>query len=641
MARQYLLFVILTLADGVPSLLFMLHLTFSDSCATEHSNDMYKPRELSNFNTVRATWEARDREQTLPKPPVAVSKLAPLQPLPNGMRRLSSRSFTMFSGQLNPFRSKGSVRGRQSSTGAPAATKSKTSFRTLGSRDSSVNIASENQQPQHHHAQYTVLNTSISDYPHPPLPKSRTTSFLPIPYKQATTSLVRLDPEEPALVHSQRSASLFRSRIPTPSGLREHPSVKSTRTAASRTFAGLRKPSSSRLQRASTQPNLLTATGRKASEFARKGAPKTSYSEEAAPLLETTAEEDERLIPERTALQRHGADKGREYLPKRQVQFTHQLEEYPPSCEWNQSRDFEYEFAPLVSTTSLTQTNNIEVLRTPQRVRSCPQRTELPFSSNRVIQCHRLLSPILPQSPPASSLPIVHEQMPLTPITAHQDVYEMLQRKARAKSSNPVIEEEGRESEWSPSFGRDTPPNPTPAHKQVGESQPAAYWAGRFMSLKDSLLSNSFDLHHRLTAPSDTESSNTSSASLIFLPVNKDSILIPEVQQAIQIFDMLERHCTTEAASRSLLDFRNAWANKHRLPSVARYLPRKRRPNSWVPGLVDKEGLAKSTGSQGSYRKLSFMERLKMKSRKSSGKSEKSATRTSGCSNEDREGLLS
>jgi hypothetical protein len=583
---------------------------------------MYSPRELSNFNAVRAIWEARDREQTLPKPPVAVSKLTPLQALPNGMRRLSSRSFTMFNGQLNPFRSRASTRGRQSSTDIPNAITPKTSFKTPGSRDSSGNIVPKNPRPQLHRAPYTVLTTPIPDYSPPPLPKSRTTSFLPIPSKPATTSPVKSDPEEQALVHSQSTRSLFRSRIPTPSGFREQTNIKSTRNVASRAFAGLRKPSSSRFQRSITQPNLITATGRKASEFARKGASKYDFSEDAVPLLETTAEEDEGLISEKIAIQGDAADRRLKYVPKRQVQFPHQLDEYPHSNEWNRSRDFEYEFVPSASATRLIRTNSVEALRTAQRVKSCAQRTEPSLTSNRVIQCHQLLSPILPQSPTAPFLPAVHEQMQLSPIATHQDADEMSQQSARSKRSNPEeVEEESKESEGSPSLRCGTTANPIPLHKQVSQAQPAAYWAGRFMSLKDSILNNSFDLHHRLISPSDTESSNTSSTSLIFLPVNKESILTPEVQQAKQIFDMLELNCTTEAAVRSLLDFRNAWANKHRLPSVQRYLPWNPRPNSWVPGLVEEE-LAKATDSQGSSRKLSFIERLKMRSRKSSGKSE-------------------
>jgi hypothetical protein len=604
---------------------------------------MYRLPERSNFDAVRATWEARNREETLPKPLLADSKLQPLQTLPNGTRRLSSRSFTMFNGQFNPFRSKGFVRGRQSSAGVPASSSSKSSSFRMGSRDSSSNVTSENQQPNFQHTPTAVLTTTVPDHPVPHLIRSKTTSFLPIPTKSVTTLPAKPEPEQPVLIHSQSTNALFRSRIPTPTGLRQPTGVKFKRTAASRAFAGLRKPSSSHLQRANTQPNLVTATGRRASEFARNGAPNPGIFEEAAPLLESTVEEDEEPTPGRIISQKSAIETGQEYRLQRHAKLPHRLNSLQASSECNMGMDFEYEFAPSASVSRFTQPINSEVNTTPQAVKSRVQQGEPHLSSNRVIHCHQLLSPILPRSPPVPPLlPAVQEQLSLTPACIHWDQCEMHNLKAKSKSGVQLdFDEKSKESEASPSLGHNTSTNPIPLHKQVSKAQPAAYWAGRFISLKDSLLNGNFDLNRRITSPSEIDS-NESSSSLIFVPLNKDSMYTPEVQQAIHVFETLEKTCTTDAAVGSLLDFRNIWASNAKLPSVERYLSQRPRPNSWVPELGLEDDLNKSTGSQGSYRKVSFMERLKMRSRKSSTKSEKSTGGggVGGGCEDDRKGLL-
>jgi hypothetical protein len=155
------------------------------------------------------------------------------------------------------------------------------------------------------------------------------------------------------------------------------------------------------------------------------------------------------------------------------------------------------------------------------------------------------------------------------------------------------------------------------------------------MSINDALMNESYGLHNPPNGTASTASSSSSPAQAP--PSGKPTA--PEVQQALKVFERLEEYCVTREARRSLALFRNRWAMQSGMPFVAREIPAERRPS---PGgdaanpAAEYLGKYGGLGSQDPERKISFMERLKMKRRKSSGRSEKS----SGTLEEEQTGLL-
>ncbi|KAF2425234.1 hypothetical protein EJ08DRAFT_403858 [Tothia fuscella] len=349
---------------------------------------MYKQSGSSNFSTVRATWEAREQSPSKPllavanTPNTTIAALTPLTQLPNGVRRLSSRSFTMFNGQFNPFRSKGPRKSSSNETDAKRSTNN--NFPKTGSRESSTNVSA------HQDGSYMVLSSSLPDAT--ALPRSRTMSFLPVPTKSATKQ------ERPPLVTSKSTASLFRSHIPKTQIPSAPKSDKGKGNVATRAFTNLRKSSSSYLTRSATQPNLTTIAGRKASEIPRQTVHKPSFTSEIAPLLESE-EEDEEPSPKS---QRRLTNATFKY-PQANTGFTPaRMDALDTLPQQNNVAEPEFQFGPSVSRTT-PPNEGIEELDTPQTVRPfrMVRRSEPQLSSSpHVVPVHRLLSPVQPISPP-------------------------------------------------------------------------------------------------------------------------------------------------------------------------------------------------------------------------------------------------
>jgi hypothetical protein len=137
------------------------------------------------------------------------------------------------------------------------------------------------------------------------------------------------------------------------------------------------------------------------------------------------------------------------------------------------------------------------------------------------------------------------------------------------------------------------------------------------MGLNDRLLNDSFDVTTRPINEDEVESSSGSTVSLprTAQPSGKQS---SESQRAKRIFKTLDETCTTDAARRSLLIFRNMYAIRMKMPELKCEIP----PTPKVEEEIKEELLSSSIGYggvSGGNRKMSFIERLR--GRKASSRS--------------------
>lgn len=621
------------------------------------------------------------------------SKLKRLSSFPNVMSPFSSFKRSFSRNRQISQESSSSKKSRKSSAAitAPSSTnpsrKSSASFahpRTPPptpryppvSKPAPTQVPARSQLPRSTTTSYLQLHPqndeSISQ--RPMLPHSRTTTVLPrsripTPSNQQARLPTPLDPtgsgvHQYHLGHSRReSYVLFQSdeprpptRIPTPLKRSSVDYAKVKHIGASRAFADV--GDGHHPVRSKTESNLLAAidrkpvrAGRRESSFRESFRPDSS----TAPLIESSAENNPSFSP-----YKYDDSYENGLSPTGSFDGGVQCAEYAFSPrKYTPSKALENAMAASANTSPLKDQTNRP--RTPSTIKRLENSTAAPsqprLSSGHMIKSYQLLQPIQPADAPTPQLPRLASSNSLqTP---------------RAPTTNPN----------RPSVSRPTPlrtstelnstdelsPTPTaPANslawrlmRQVTSFQPPSYWAGRFMSLHDRMLNESFDVDSRPTSSSDIlrtrPSADGRSSSRSTLPAYADT----ELDRCRRIFEELEGRCGDYDALRSLRAFQNAYAKRNGVSALECDVPpelmqligataKSSAVKAPTPGLgLAKTGTKESSvsavsgdgagGGASAPRKTSFMDRLWMargrpgKGRKSSGKS----------GEDDRKGLMS
>ncbi|KIW08376.1 uncharacterized protein PV09_01292 [Verruconis gallopava] len=232
-----------------------------------------------------------------------------------------------------------------------------------------------------------------------------------------------------------------------------------------------------------------------------------------------------------------------------------------------------------------------------------------PKHSPHVIQHHQLLQPIHPSSQQSNNA--------LTGFSSSS--MQVSSRVAKntllsASPSCPVLS-----NLQTPQRLKPLQLSPTSAESihRVYTAQSNAYWSGRFVSLNDKLLNDSFDVETRPTHEDDAASSASSAISapkMVQETVHQTS----ELKRVEKIFQQLEELCFSDEARRSLLIFRNMYALRSKMPGLRCEIPPKSPTEAETKEEMPNSSLGNGTIG-GGLRKMSLM--AIWRGRKISGKS--------------------
>ncbi|KAJ9668107.1 hypothetical protein H2201_001913 [Coniosporium apollinis] len=554
------------------------------------------------------------------------------------VRRFSS--ITSFASPLNPFnrrrQSTIALQPETSSTTALLSSESSSSLqqhRRDSRRSSLIPLPTFRTPPPSPFQDPDITLRCAEKYKQTQLPRSHTMSNIP-------ALGVLHGPGETSLPSSQSSVTLRPSRIPTPVGATSERRRSARYVGAGKAFAQLGVPT--HLQRSTTQPNLHVMLGGSTTNLPRKAVFKEEF-EFATPRRPWKAGTSETEIDGTS--HRRSPRKEKENvdicrpLPKPWESPTHgsvaassSISSSHPSSLGSSWSQLERPVTPIKETwyEHLAATNEqnaatpkahpgtLKEQQTPvtvQRWKGDRPRPSLPrLSSDHSITQHQLLQPL---SPP----------LPRTPGTFA--TIDHLSAKV-VNGSRGVR----RSSELSPTSERSTPSKASlllrrqvrhaSAHKHpkliksVTQAQPNGYWAGRFTTLHDQLLDASRDCAE--PAPEYTYDPITD------VMVPKKAAPGAGERQAWKVFEQLYEVCVTDEARSSLCLFARTYGRIHNMPSIlwSTLSSGKTRPEnkevtpSPTASLMTEN---KRPGDAVPPRKMSFMERLMGKNRKSSGQS--------------------
>ncbi|KAJ9649767.1 hypothetical protein H2199_000546 [Coniosporium tulheliwenetii] len=558
-------------------------------------------REHSAFHIIRAKWEAAhtqedDKENRAPASSNMPGRLrAPEKQEPDTashkVRRFSS--ITSFASPLNPFnrrrQSTIALQPETSSTTALLSSESSSSLqqhRRDSRRSSLIPLPTFRTPPPSPFQDPDITLRCAEKYKQTQLPRSHTMSNIP-----ALGSTARPWRNQSALLAVLRHAS----SKPDP--------------YARKVFAQLGVPT--HLQRSTTQPNLHVTLGGSTTNLPRKAVFKEEF-EFATPRRPWKAGTSETEIDGTS--HRRSPRKEKENvdicrpLPKPWESPTHgsvaassSISSSHPSSLGSSWSQLERPVTPIKETwyEHLAATNEqnaatpkahpgtLKEQQTPvtvQRWKGDRPRPSLPrLSSGHPITQHQLLQPL---SPP----------LPRTPGTFATIDH------LSAKVVNGSRGCAGHRS----------------SVRRVTQAQPNGYWAGRFTTLHDQLLDASHDCAE--PAPEYTYDPITD------VMVPKKAAPGAGERQAWKVFEQLYEVCVTDEARSSLCLFARTYGRIHNMPSIlwSTLSSGKTRPEnkevtpSPTASLMTEN---KRPGDAVPPRKMSFMERLMGKNRKSSGQS--------------------
>ncbi|KAK3081135.1 hypothetical protein LTS18_009865 [Coniosporium uncinatum] len=559
---------------------------------------------------------------------------SPKEDSPGVLKRLAS-----FTNSLN-FNPKALTRRRHTSTNTSTDTdgdylSARSKTRTPGSRQVS-NASSTLTAPLVAPASTPFDNYSIvEEEPEMPpfprntrLPRSQTTSFLPLPSKSTKSSgYARLS-------SAQSSSNLFRNKISTPVPSDVETVVKNKEemeqmpdaSASSKIFPP-KQPAYA--VRSRTQPNLVTAGIGNA--FASP--PKTSlrkspfgFSRSAMNLMD----EKRGLLP--------SAD---EHAPTRDVvassygSTTHLWDilasasttsqggvpisssssylylqyENPDDCASPEKETMrpitpsanhymktknEHSKSPKTAGSCSSRPGTPSTIKKslPSSAKSRPSLPRLPSGHEHINQVALMqpISPTVPTSPPrlSTGYPINPDPLPHTPLASKR--LEELKRKS-VNNSGPIRET----SELSPCSERSARSTSSAAPKSPPPSPqlPISYWAGRYMSARDVLLNKVFfsplfpppdDYYDASSSSSSSTDDDISSVIITSSSSRHGEASAPtsappppaksrDELEARKIFTKLYGHCTTEESRNSLKQFQSLFSLANRLPALQGFVP--------------------------------------------------------------------
>jgi hypothetical protein len=511
---------------------------------------------MLNYHAVRAKWETQTQHDTQSRQHLVSRNMQKAPPKPSTLEKIPNRlaSLTMFNKSLTSLRPKGFGRHRQPSGNNNNTEASQSTITLVGSNRNSFNPASPPSSP------FTARQ------PRPSLVRSSTTSYLPVPTKPATMS----PNKQPALMQS-RTASLFRSRIPTPPG---------------------RQPKY--IHRSTTQPILPTIAPRKASELSRPqpqkrfGVNNWKFAEEAKPLLEARDDNSNSVPTPSISSSSEGGS------PRQQFSIPRRIDSLPQHRGKENTRH-------VIQCHTLLQP--VQPLLGPKGRTAVPESAPPPLPA-----FFDAPGPTAPLQGKRKSLPVPAKRQPLEPSRSRIEL-----------SSSP---------QELPSVSVDE----LIASRQVHTAMPTGYWAGRFCSMNDALMNQIFDAESKssgqfspssFTSDSSTESGRRRNGS-------KRPVAPPgSAEQALHVLRTLESMCVNDPARRSLLIFRNMYAINHDMPQLRVEVPKQspvavftNRSEETSRKVSDSSTTDTGCGqSRGGNRKFTFMDRLRgRKSRNSGGK---------------------
>ena len=576
------------------------------------------------MKTARPKWgqnqPANSQYKRIPSEPSQAQGRKTAQqenPPPSRLRRLSSFTNTLAS-PFNALKSRSFSRARQASNGTAKSSSKFDSSTISSSSGPSSRKTSEPIVAAPDPAQPPLVtsksSTSFGDAVGPVLPKSSTTSFLPLPTARGGVS----PPKPPAaLVHSQSSNAFYRSRLPTPAkegrgsigSQRRQPSlpvltITDTNIHRSRIptpiendffhYENRKAAMASKLlavaerpilaQRSKTQPNLISAMQ---SGYSATG--KENRQGEATRLLETTYEGNAPFRAKYASPFRSGEDNRSDGSSN-------------DGLAWIETASFA--FSPRKMTPSMAleaalashggrKVGNGGVQCRPptptaiKKLEGTASRPSQPrLSSGHMITQYKLLQPIQPESPPLSSIasktlsPSLSNE-PATPKASEFNAF-LARRNSPIKTQTPLrtsmdSHRASPEDDLSPSSGRIRPGFATARlMRQVTTAQPMSYWAGRYTSLHDRLLNEAFSVEARPINPSDAYKTRPSSdcRSSSEASISRASDLHQTEARDRRIFQLLEASCVSDEAVASLKAFQSRYARVYDMPALRCAVPR-------------------------------------------------------------------
>ncbi|KAK3081312.1 hypothetical protein LTS18_008074 [Coniosporium uncinatum] len=565
---------------------------------------------------------------------------SPKEDSPGVLKRLASFTNSL---NLNP---KALTRRRQTSTNTSTDTdgdylSARSKTRTPGSRQVS-NTSSTLTAPLVAPASAPFDNYSImEEEPEMPpfprntrLPRSQTTSFLPLPSKSTKSSgYARLS-------SAQSSSNLFRNRISTPVPSDVETVVKNKEemepmpdTSASSKVFPPKQPAYA--VRSRTQPNLVTAGignafasppktslrkspfgfSRSATNLMDEKRGLLSSADEHAPTRDVVASSYgstthpwDILASESTAFQGGVLiSSSSSYLYS---QYENQddcaspeketMRPITPSANHYMKTKSEQSKSPKTAGSCSSRPGTPSTIKKPlpSSAKSRPSLPRLSSGHEQIKQVALMqpISPTVPTSPPrlSTGYPINPDALPHTPLGSKR--LEELKRKS-INNSGP-IRETSESSPCSERSARSTssaaPKSPLPNPQLVHLPQPISYWAGRYMSARDVVLNKVFssplfpppDDYYDASSPSSSSSADDDISSIIITSSSSrygeasapTSAPPPPAKsrdelEARKIFTKLYGHCTTEESRNSLKQFQSLFSLANRLPALQGFVP--------------------------------------------------------------------
>ena len=559
---------------------------------------------------------------------------------PSRLKRLSS--FTNVMSPLNSFRRSFS-RNRQPSQETSSSRKSRKSsgITTVSSvtshdRDCSLSFAHPRPPPTAPQETHTSRRQETSTTSSFHLPRSSTTSYLPLTSRNEDPS-----PESTALIHSQTTTHLRKSKIPIPASVQSRlptpmdtadvyrcrpahsrreslvllqsneprprtriptpvkresvePFNSRQSTAWRRSIGGGGRES--RPVRSKTESNLFALPGRRPVLGGRRdsgivGGVRPDSS--TVPLIQCSPESTAAWSPIKDE-NFHGS-----LSPSSSVDggvmlanYAFSPRRYTPSRALENAMSTSVNVSPLKNHTNRPRTPpTVKRLENPVAPKSLPR-----LSSGHPISHYSLLQPIqvadAPTAQPATSIPPNERPTLRGSIT---NVSIPSRTHASRTPSRPTPDTTPPRPS-SPTPQRATPP------RAVSAYEPPSFWAGRFSALHDAALAAAFDVGARPTSATDVlrtrPSADGRSSSRSTLPPAAES----ERDRAARLFERLEADCVRDEAAASLRAFRAAYARCYGLRAweseglEGPAAPRERSAKVGVKGVEGKRAAADADG---------------------------------------------
>lgn len=620
-------------------------------------------------------WESRGRNNH-PYKKISSNASQSEKP-PTGLKRLSSLSNVI--SPLNPFKrsfSRSRKHSQDSSSSSTVKTRKGSGTTThLSNRGTSTSYVNNKTRPP------IPYHSSLAGVPKEPVGtqstfnRSITTSFLPLPSHGRTAS-----PENTILVQSPTTTSFRRTRIPTPANLQGRlptphnlsacevgtfgaghsrresflrfqsgepkpptriPTPMKRNSAhcnnvkhigASKAFTGVARHAQP--DRSLTESNILSAVARKNVGPGRRESTLVEafhLDSSAVSRLESAKKSSSSWGTSSNSGKRHtGVCLGDHEVEEiKFASYAFSSRKYTPSKALESALNASANVGPLRDQANMPRTpSTIKRLENPTAVPSQPR-----FSSDYAITHYRLLQP---ESPPGTHLPRILAPSKLqTPREFHANP----NIQSRLNTTRPATLRMASElnSLEKLSFTTRTFQSSQATVRlieQITKFQSTAFWAGRFSSQHDRLLTEAFDVDHRPTNSSDMLQSRQDTdgrlSSCSTLPAHAET----ELDCSKRIFKILESSCFSSEAVRSLKIFQNIYADSQGMRGLECEVPSAAIATTSTPDATKRlaeEYEASLEEIPG--RKASFMNRLLIgrtgtanaprmsnKSRKSSGK---------------------